>query len=190
MRLGASLNIDHQIFIKMKNIVLKISISIIAILLLASCSNDHNHDHEEAPVADHASSTIHLNDEQMALAGIEIGLPEKRYLSEKINCTGIVEVPPQSLASVYSPVQGFVKKVVHLPGDHVRKGEVLTIISHPDLVKLQREFLEVNSQLSFLENDYLRKQKLAAGDAASQRSLEESKAKFDLEKARLQRTES
>ena len=169
----------------MKNIFLKINSIFFALSLMAGCSSDHSHDNEETPAANHASATIHLTAEQMALAGIEIGQPEKRTLSEKINCTGTVEVPPQSLASVYSPVQGFVKKVVHLPGDYVRKGEVLTTISHPDLVKLQREFLEVKSQLSFLENDYFRKQKLAEGDAASQRSLEEAQARFDFEKARF-----
>jgi cobalt-zinc-cadmium efflux system membrane fusion protein len=169
---------------KMKNIFLKIN-SLAILLLLASCGSEHNHDHDhETEEAEQAATPIQLNEEQMALAGIEIGEPQKRVLSEKINCTGTVEVPPQSLASVYSPVQGFVKKVVHLPGDYVQKGEVLTTISHPGLVKLQREFLEAHSQLSFLEKDFQRKQTLAAGDAASQRSLEEAGAKLDLEKAR------
>ena len=157
---------------------------VITMLLFPSCGSDHNHDHELMEVDSSVSASIVLTEEQMNLAGIKIGQPEKRILSEKINCTGTVEVPPQSLASVYSPVQGFVKKVVHLPGDYVRKGELLTTISHPGLVKLQREFLEVYSQLSFLEKDFQRKQTLAAGDAASQRSLEEAEAKFNLEKAR------
>ena len=156
---------------------------VFAITVFASCGKEKTTDHE-TPEAIPVSAAIELSDEQMALAGIELGQPQKRVLSEKINCTGTVEVPPQSLASVYSPVQGFVKKVNHLPGDYVRKGELLTTISHPDMVKLQREFLEVNSQLSFLEKNYQRKQTLAAGNAASQRSLEEAKAKWDLEKAR------
>ncbi len=163
----------------------KLSIFVFTLLLFNSCTNGDSHDHSnEMPEAVPVSNAINLSDEQMALAGIEIGQPQKRVLSEKINCTGTVEVPPQSLASVYSPVQGFVKKVNHLVGDYVRKGELLTSISHPDLVKLQREFLEVHSQLSFLEKDYQRKQTLAAGDAASQRSKEEAQAKLELEKAR------
>ena len=167
----------------MKNILLKINFLAFTLLLIAGCKSESTTDHD-MPEAVPVSNAISLSNEQMDLAGIEVGQPQKKMLSEKIKCTGTVEVPPKSLASVYSPVQGFVKRVNHLPGDFVRKGELLTSISHPDLVKLQREFLEVNSQLSFLEKNYNRKKTLAAGDAASQRSLEEAKAKWDLEKAR------
>ena len=140
----------------MKNIILKINILVFTLLILASCGNEKQAD-AEMPEAVTVSHAINLNDEQMKLAGIEIGQPKKMVMSEKIRCTGTVEVPPKNLASVYSPVQGFVKRVNYLPGDYVRKGQILTAISHPDLVKLQREFLEVNSQMSYLEKNYNRK---------------------------------
>lgn len=127
---------------------------------------------------------VNLSDEQMKMAGIELGKPEKRTISGYIECTGRIEVPPYSLYSVFSPTTGFVQSVQHLPGDFVKKGTALTTISHPDLVKLQREFLEVQSQLEFLKNDAARKETLAAAEAASQKVFEQAKADYQLQLAR------
>lgn len=129
-------------------------------------------------------AVIQLNTEQRKQAGIEIGRPERRRIAHYVECTGKVEVPPQSLASVYAPVAGFIKQVNFLPGDYVKKGALLAIISHPELVRSQREWLETKSRLTFLEQDYKRKESLAAADAASRRSLEEVKSELELAQVR------
>lgn len=127
---------------------------------------------------------IVLSKEQMDLAGVQLGRPQMRTLSNYIECTGMVDVPPSNRASIYSPVEGFVEKVDHLPGEYVRKGAVLTTITHPSLVRLQREFLEVTSQLDALKSDYLRKDTLAGSEATSQRELEQAKAAYEMQLAR------
>ncbi len=138
--------------------------------------------HDEAVEA--LPVSFHLTPEQMDMAGIELGKPVKRIISNSIGCTGRVEVPPQSLASVYSPVNGFVQSVNHLPGEYVKKGTLLTVLQHPDLVRSQRVFLECRSRLSFLEKEYERKKTLSESDATSKRVFEKTAAELELEKAR------
>jgi cobalt-zinc-cadmium efflux system membrane fusion protein len=84
---------------------------------------------------------------------------------------------------VYSPVNGFVQSVRYLPGDYVRKGQLLAVLSHPDLVRLQRAFLESRSRLGALERDFERKKTLAQADATSQRALEQAQADYEMELA-------
>ncbi|MFN7117020.1 MAG: efflux RND transporter periplasmic adaptor subunit [Saprospiraceae bacterium] len=161
--------------------ILKISL-IISISFLAFACGKKEAPVSEAPPA--AATLVNLSAEQMKMAGIELGKPEKRVISGYIECTGRIEVPPYSLYSVFAPSAGFVQSVKHLPGDYVKKGTLLTQISHPDLVKLQREFLEVQSQLEFLKNDMTRKETLAAAEAASQKAFEQAKADYQLQLAR------
>jgi len=154
----------------------------ILLVFATACANEAPEEETPTAVAT-ASGTIQLNEAQQELADIKVGMAERRVISNYIDCTGRIEVPPQSLISVYAPVTGFVQNVTLLPGDYVRKGSRLTTIQHPDLVKLQREFLETQSQLEFLEQDYQRKQVLAEADASSQKSMQQAKAALDLQRA-------
>ena len=104
-----------------------------------------------------ANSRILLTPEQIKLAGIETGLPGKRLLRNYLECTGQIEVPPQNKASVHSPIQAFIQDVRFLEGDFVEKGTILAVLTHPDLVRLQREFLESKGRMTYLEEEWKRK---------------------------------
>jgi len=158
-------------------------IPMIAALFLASCAN------ESAPVENQQetlesndmkpkASAVALTDEQMRLADIETGYTEEYLMGGYIQCNGVAEIPPSNLQSIHSKVKGFVGPVGQIVGDYVRKGSILTTISHPELVRLQREFMETRSRLSALENDYQRKKELATADAASQKALEQAEAAY------------
>ncbi|HMQ48550.1 MAG TPA: efflux RND transporter periplasmic adaptor subunit [Saprospiraceae bacterium] len=158
----------------MKNILFLISFFFL--LLVVSCSNQQPE--EETPPTMSEESGIFLSKAQMNLAGIETGVVEKRKMAAFIECTGQIEAPPQSVISVYSPVQGVVQQVKYLPGDFVKKGAWLTALSHPDLIRLQREWLEVQSRLPFLKGEFQRKETLLQSDAASRRAYEEAEANY------------
>lgn len=152
--------------------------------LFTGCQSTPQTNEEAASGPESLPVSLQLSAEQIDLAGIELGKPEKRTLAGSFGCTGKVDVPPQSLASVYAPVSGFVQSVKHLPGEYVRKGELLTVLQHPDLIKTQREFLECRSRLAFLEKEFERKKILAETDATSKRAYEQATAELELEKAR------
>jgi len=127
---------------------------------------------------------IRLNAEQEAMAKIELGHPQMRELARTIECAGRVDVPPQNRAVVHAPVTAFVRRVRYLPGDYVKKGTPLLTIEHPELVRLQRTFLEEVALLKGLKKDYQRKSGLVGTDATSERALDEVQARYQASKAR------
>ena len=101
----------------MKNIFL-----ISALLLLFSCGKDETKKEEFEVVA--SENQISVNDAQFKTAGIEIGTLGQEEISAKIKLSGMVDVPPQNLASVSAPSGGYVKYTRFMPGMHVSKGKL------------------------------------------------------------------
>ncbi len=156
------------------------SILIFSILFFFSCNNQPAKDQQEAdtPSETAQAQQVSLTEEQMAMADIETGYPQEYLMGGYLQCNGVAEIPPSNLHSIHSKTKGFVGSVRQIIGDYVRKGTVLTTISHPGLVKLQREFLETKTQLAALEKDFTRKKELAAQDAASQKAFEQAEAEY------------
>lgn len=163
-----------------------VSLSALALGTLLACNRQKTAENTAPPAAATTENTIQLTPEQAKLADVQTGAPEMRTLAIAIECSGLVDVPPQNMIAIHAPIKGFVKDVSQLPGTYIKKGQRLTAISHPDLVRLQREFFENLSQLDMLEKEFKRKQALASGEATSQRALEQAKAEYDLVRARHQ----
>ena len=165
----------------MKNIILS---SIFPVLLagILSCGKGASTEETVGGAAE-AGTEIRLSAEQMELAGIEVGRASRRMMHQYLECTGQIEVPPQNRASVHSPIQGVVRDVRYLEGDFVRKGAVLAELSHPDLIRLQRELLESKGRLSWLEQDLARKETLAGDDAIARKEQLKAASDFQIEKA-------
>lgn len=158
-----------------------------SVLLFLNACTGKSSPEEAVPLPAISDERVHLSPAQMALAEVELGLPQRQSLSQKLECMAVVAAAPGAELRVHSPVQGFVHQLpARLPGDLVRKGSLLLELTHPDFARTQRELLETHSQLRYLENDWKRKQALAAGDAASERVLQEAGAAFQLAQARFQ----
>ena len=169
----------------MRSIILSL-LSLAVLAALPACKGKQENASETQQPAASSGNTVTLSTEQTRLAQIQTGPAEVRTLELAITCTGMVDVPPQNVIAVHAPVKGIVRNVTQLPGTFLRKGQLLTSLSHPDLVRLQREFLENQSQLDMLEKEFKRKQALAGSEATSQRALEQAKAEYDLARARSQ----
>lgn len=160
-------------------------ILLFSIFTFAACSNsDSVPSQSDTPAQEVPSSTtVALTDEQSRLANIMLGQPEMRSISDFVECTGMVEVPPNHRHLVHAPVTGFVGSVPQLIGDYVRRGTRLTTLRHPELIQKQRLLLETAAQLEMLEKDVARKRTLAAEDAASQRAFEQAEADYRTQQA-------
>lgn len=156
---------------------------VMAMAFLTSCGSG---DKAEMSSDAAAGADAHVSAGLAASASVEWGVPLRMKLSQPLRVTASVEVPPQSLASVHSPVAGYVQTLRYLPGDHVRKGTLLCTLTHPELVRLQRDYLEARARLKFLESEKARKEQLAAVDAASRRTFEEVTAEYEATRARVQ----
>lgn len=145
--------------------------------MLAACGN---HTETTLPEEHHdESDVVALTEAQYTTAGIGLGTIEMRTISGTISASGMLDVPPQSKVSISAPMGGFVKSTELLQGSRVEKGQLVAVMQHPDYIQLQQDYLENNSQLEFLEGEYNRQKELAAGNAASQKSLQQAKANYN-----------
>lgn len=142
-------------------------------IFLASCGKETNT--ESTPV----KSAIKLSAEQKQNAGIEFGALEERSMAESIFCTGLVDVPPLSMASVSMPISGYVKSTSEvLPGKHVVKGEVLATITSMEFIQMQQEYLQAQSQMSLLTSERTRQQVLQQEEVGSKKKFQQAEAEL------------
>lgn len=125
-----------------------------------------------------SENKIALNQNQEELAGIEIGKIQKQIISEVVDCSGNIEVPPQSLASVNAPLGGFVKDAKFYVGNYVNKGTVLATLEHQSYIELQQKYLETESELDYYREEFKRQGELTIEDAASMKKMQKAKADF------------
>lgn len=111
--------------------------------------------------------------------------PEKRELSRTLTLVGYVDAPPPSLMTLNAPVAAFVDQVDLIPGRYVQKGQVLLRISHPDMVELQRAFLESREQRAYLRLEKARQDQLAAAEAGVEKERQRVSADLAIEEAHL-----
>ena len=94
-------------------------------------------------------------------------------------------IPPQQHATITLSMGGAVHSVSFLPGDYVRKNQVILTLENPEFIALQQTWLDAAAQTEFLEKEYLRQQNLASHEAASQKRMQQSKAEYLSMKSRL-----
>lgn len=142
-------------------------------IFLFSCSKKQE-SQEKQFETNAVKDQITLNDAQIKSAGIEIGTLGNEEISEKITLNGMVDVPPQNLASVSAPSGGYVKYTKFMPGMHVSKGETLAVLEDPQIVQLQQDYLLAKSNLGYAQKDYSRQSDLNKSKAASDKVMQQA----------------
>lgn len=139
-----------------------------ALFSLLSCG-EHNHSHDEAHKTEGSEGNGHqeehesilsLNERQRSILKLRLGPLESREMGTGIAVNGVLEIPPQSQASVSSYIGANVRSIHVIEGDKVDKGQILASLSHPDLVNMQMAFLEAEAEKQFQEKEFKRKKTL------------------------------
>lgn len=159
------------------SIIYKISIFLWVVLLAAACGSKTENVKEEAH-HEEEENTVELTDEQLSVAGVTLGSIELKALSGAIKVNGMLDVPPQNLVSISTPMGGFLKSTELLQGMKVRKGAVIAVIQNPDFIQVQQDYMDMESQLEYLEAEYTRQQELAKENVNSQKTLLQSKTQY------------
>ncbi|MDX5482854.1 MAG: efflux RND transporter periplasmic adaptor subunit [Hymenobacteraceae bacterium] len=144
------------------------------------------HQEEGEARAGENPTTAELTEEQYRVAGIALGKPQLRNLSNTLTLTGKLDLPPQSMASVTAPLGGFIRKTKVLEGTHVKKGDLLATIENPEFVTLQEEYLDAKSRLDYLELEYKRQQELYEEQVSSAKTYQQTVAEYRSVQARVQ----
>ncbi|MBS1620091.1 MAG: efflux RND transporter periplasmic adaptor subunit [Bacteroidetes bacterium] len=156
----------------MKNIFLIISIAVV----IVNCGNKKGIEpqHEAQPEENIATLTA----DQYKNAGIVTGKMERQNISSVLKLNGKIDVPPQSMISVSTPLGGYLKTTQLLPGTHVNKGEVLAIMEDPLYIQLQQDYLTAKAQFEYNESEYNRQKELNQSKATSDKVYEQAKATY------------
>jgi cobalt-zinc-cadmium efflux system membrane fusion protein len=131
---------------------------------------------ESAPIIE--SMKVSLTSAQFNNAGIVLGQPEKREISEILKLNGKIDVPPQNLVSVSIPMGGYLKTTDLLPGMLVKKGQIIATLEDQQYVQLQQDYLLVKVKLKTVEAEYIRQKELNASKASSDKVFQQAEAEF------------
>lgn len=149
---------------------------IVTAALIFSCSKKEETEAKQTFAV--SGDQIALTDLQQKNAGIETKTLGNLNIANKIMLSGQLGVPPQSMSGVSSPSGGIVKLTRFMPGNYVAKGQTLAVVENPELAKLQQDYLQAKSGLSYAQKDYERQKYLnqyqASSSKVTQRALNET----------------
>lgn len=177
----------------MKRVTYKVIVSCILIQLI-SCMGKHDHNHEKESVQEtnHQNEThgsheeeVKLSEAQCKTLKMNIDTLASRNISDYVAANGTLEVPPQNEAAITSVIGATVKTIKVTEGDKVKKGQVVAYLSHPDIVKLQADYLNAYSNSDYLKNDFERQKRLYEGGVGSGANYQKAKAKYEASKANV-----
>ena len=126
---------------------------------------------QTATVENTDEDVITVSAAQFELGKMEIGTITDFPFSTSVRATGLLEVPLKYHAGVSAYAGGYVSNMNLIPGEHVRKGQLLFRLENPEFVQMQQEYLEAKEQLSYLKSDYERQKTLANENIASQKKF-------------------
>jgi membrane fusion protein, heavy metal efflux system len=155
----------------------------IFIALFVSCSKNKtavNADEEVIP-----EDIVEMRYDQVKAAGIDTASVEFRSLAGTIKVNGTISVPPKSFATVCAPLGGFIKSTNLLPGDAVKKGQILAIIENQEYVDIQENYLEAKSRMEYAEAEFKRHSDLYRQDVYSEKNLQQVTADYKSLKAHV-----
>lgn len=136
-----------------------------------------------AEKAERSPSEVKLSVEALKAAGIEIEGVTQRPAVALLKVTGTVETNPQQTQQTTMLVSGRVERVNVVIGDRVRAGDLLAIVSSPEVAELHGKLREAETRLKLAERNLARVQR-----SENRVAVLQAKAKLDESEATLKRT--
>ncbi len=124
-------------------------------------------------------NTVTFTDAQLRNAPIETTELSMQHISTVLKLNGKIDVPPQNLVSVSTPLGGYLKSTRLLPGMKVAKGQVIAVIENPQFVQLQQDYLMAKSKYHFAQLDYNRQKKLNQSQASSDKVMQQAQSEMN-----------
>lgn len=145
-------------------------------------SEDDGHGHGE----EHAEGEIHLTKEQIETMNIQFGDFSQVKINDFIKATGTLDLPPNAYASVSARADGFIKGFKkYVEGSYIKKGAVIGYLESPEFIQRQQTYLEVQSELTFLNQELARQQKLVTANAGIEKKLQQLQSEVNAKTATI-----
>jgi len=151
------------------------------ILLVAACQVKERVDEHTGD----SLISIRLNKKQIREAKIVTDSIRQRLFPQIYQCRGYFYLSPDKLATVTSPISGFIRNMYYSTGDYVQKGTLLAILTHLDYIKIQREYVEAKSLANYYIEDFKRQGDLTLDHATSIKKMQRAQADYRAIEAKL-----
>ena len=145
-------------------------------LLLTACKQEAT----EETVAKNEDE-ISISKEQFQTMKMEIGSPMEQDFNVGVKATGKIDVPPENRVKITSFLGGYIKSTHLLIGDKIKKGQALVTLENTEFIDIQKDYLEVAEQISYLKSEYERQKTLYNEKITSQKNY--LKAESDYKRA-------
>lgn len=149
---------------------------------LVACGNK-----EQATVKTESTTTVDentvvLTPDEMKLAGMAVGKPQKGVTSATLKVAGTIDVPPQNIVSVSFPIGGYLVSTKLMPGMYVSRGQVLAVMQDPSIIQMQQDYLVARSRAGFLQKEYERQRQLNLTKTTSDKVLEGVQSEYQTQR--------
>jgi cobalt-zinc-cadmium efflux system membrane fusion protein len=169
----------------MKNQI-NIFLTAITLLFLASCATKETPAVIEVATNNDSELVYDISATQFKSSAMKLGSLETRPFHEVVKANGMFDVPPANQASVSTFFGGTVKSIKLLPGERVKKGQLLLILENPDFVQMQQDYLEAKGQLSYLKSDYERQKNLVQDNVTSQKNFLKAESDYTVTRVKVE----
>jgi len=133
---------------------------------------------------------ISLTAQQYQSIGVQLGKVKMQTVSDEVKANGIVELPPENQATLSLPISGKINYMKGIPGQPVRKGELLATLESFEFIQLQQDYLQNASQLAYQEKELERQRTLSNENVGARKNFEQALANQRSTKALLQSLEA
>ncbi len=176
-------------FDQMNCIAIRFTYVVLMLIGLHSCINQGQSGVIELDTPSDDEDVVEISPRQFAAGQMELGQLTPRDFNTVVKANGMLAVPPQNQAEVSAYFTGYVKNLTLLPGDYVKKGQVLFTIENPDYLQIQQDFLEIKGQLSYLKSNFERQKELIIDNATSEKNLLKAESEYRVSLSRFQALE-
>ena len=177
--------ISKTINIRLKSTIICLAILFNSILLLSSCGSSASKEAVVEVKEVLPENIVELNADQYKMANVKMGAIEFRSLSDLIKINGLISAPPQNIATVSTPMGGFIKNTSLMQGSQIKKDQVLAMVENPEFIDLQQNYLESKNQLEYVEADYNRQKDLYKDNISSAKSFQQVTSEYKVLKGKM-----
>lgn len=161
------------------NLMKQRMIYLMLVLMAVSCSGPSSQQTTES------ADTIQTATDSISMSEVD-GVSGATNVANPPSFNGIIMMPPQNHVTVTLGMGGSVRDIRVLPGEYVRKGEVILTLANPAFIELQQSYLDAAAQTEYLKKEYERQQKLVSGESASLKRMQQSKADYLSMKSKME----
>ncbi|MBD2100086.1 efflux RND transporter periplasmic adaptor subunit [Leptolyngbya sp. FACHB-261] len=161
----------------------------------------HGNEFQGGAKANQASRDIRVDAETARRLGLKVEPVRRQRLAVGMKTTGQIEALPNQTVEVTTPIKGTVVRLLVAPGDTVKAGQAVAVLSSPELEELRVEAIQkrveaeadlqrAQADLKLAQENYDRDRELQAEGAISRRHLLEAETELRRTQAEIKVAQS